>query len=433
MPTSVGAVGRSAFWVFASTVGTLVVGYAASLVTARLLGPDARGLLAVLQTDAVVATQVLAVGVHYSVLYYGSRRPRLRPALLGLTLVQTAVIGVVAVGIVLAFGRQIAHTQGGSFDSALWLLAASLVPLAYLEYGLLHLVQARFNFWLPNVMSLVGRIAVLVTTVVLVAVLGFGIKGAVIALLVFELVQIVVYLPVAARGGIGFSMRLARASLSYGSRVQVGALFNLTAGRFDVLLLSFFKPHATVAYYAIGQIVAELVLLTPRALGTVLLPAVAAGRRSEGMSDAALRVNGTLSLLSVIGVAAFGPALILFGYGAAYSPAIVPCLILLPGIWFSSAGNLVSFVLSGRGRPGLSSWIAAFQGVATVGLDLLLIPPFGVVGAAVASSVAYTLYGVLSMWIIARQSAVSPLSLLLMTPDEMRTALRQLLRIRRQG
>jgi O-antigen/teichoic acid export membrane protein len=428
---TVGAVSGRAFWVFVSTIGTLVIGYAASLITARVLGPDDRGLLAILQSDTVVATQVLAVGVQDSVLYYGSRRPRFRPGLLGHALIQTAILAVISVGAVLLVGEPLADAQGGSFDRDLWLLASTLVPLMFLEFTLLHLVQARLNFRLPNLMAIVARLAVFATTIVLVVHLDYGVKGAVWALIVFEVVQIVAYFPVAARDGLGFSRLLSAAALKYGVRVQFGTLFRLAAGRFDLMLLSFLAPRTTVAYYAIAQIVAELVLLTPKSMATVLQPVVSAGGETSDLSGASLRVNGTVSLVSVVGVAVFGPLLIILGYGEAFEPAIVPSLILLPGLWFQSAGNLSASVLSSLGKPGTGSAVAVFQGVLTVILDIILIPPFGAIGAAVASAIAYTAYGIAALAVLARNSRRPFTSLLLMDRNELGLAgkrMRSLLR-----
>ncbi len=45
--------------------------------------------------------------------------------------------------------------------------------------------------------------------------------------------------------------------------------------------------------------------------------------------------------------------------------------------------------------------------LATIGLDLILIPPYGVTGAAVASAVAYGLYGASSVLALARISDLS--------------------------
>jgi len=422
---TLGGLGRRAFWVFASAVATLAVGYAASVITARVLGPEDRGLLAVLQTDAIVATQVLAFGIHEAVLYYGSRRPRLRPKLLGIVLVQTLVLALVAFAGVILFGEPLAHAQGGSFSLGIWLLAASLVPLGFLEYSALHLVQAELNFALTNRTTVMARFVVLLATILLVVRLGLGVTGALIALISFEVVQIAVYVPVAARHGLGFSMRVLRTVASYGTRIQLGALFRLASGRFDLILLSFFATHTTVGYYAIAQVVSELVLLLPRALGTVLLPAVASNRRADELSDTSVRLNGTLSLLALLAVAAGGPLLIVLGYGPAYDPALVPFLVLLPGIWFLSTGNLVANVLAAHGRPGTGSLLAALQAGLTIGLDLALIPPFGAVGAALASTLAYTVFGLASLVVLGRRSHLSPVRLLFLGRAELRAGLRR--------
>lgn len=68
---------------------------------------------------------------------------------------------------------------------------------------------------------------------------------------------------------------------------------------------------------------------------------------------------------------------------------MVPGQLLLIGLSVEGAAGVVTAYLFGRGRPGLNS-MATFGGVVvTVGLDLLLIPHFRLVGAAVASTAAY--------------------------------------------
>jgi Na+-driven multidrug efflux pump len=81
-------------------------------------------------------------------------------------------------------------------------------------------------------------------------------------------------------------------------------------------------------------------------------------------------------------------------------------LVLLPGIWFLGMGGVIQSDLSGRGRPGLSSQLAGLAAVVTIVLDLVLIPPFGVIGAAIASVVAYTTYGVVSLMALRNLSGI---------------------------
>jgi Na+-driven multidrug efflux pump len=91
----------------------------------------------------------------------------------------------------------------------------------------------------------------------------------------------------------------------------------------------------------------------------------------------------------------------------------VPMLILLPSMWFLGTGQVVTGDLRGRGRPGLSSVLAGITAAVTIALDLLLIPPLGADGAALASAVAYTVFGIGSLVAISRLSGLSIRSLVL--------------------
>ena len=76
-------------------------------------------------------------------------------------------------------------------------------------------------------------------------------------------------------------------------------------------------------------------------------------------------------------------------YGSEFTGAITPAHIILIGLAPQGIAAVITAFLYGVGRPGLNSWAMAVGLVATVVLDLLLIPRFGAVGAASASAVAY--------------------------------------------
>src|SRR5205814_9649618 len=81
------------------------------------------------------------------------------------------------------------------------------------------------------------------------------------------------------------------------------------------------------------------------------------------------------------------------------------------GLAAEGVGGVITAFLYGIGRPGLNSIAMASGVVVTVALDLILIPSFGAVGAAVASSAAYvssTMALVLLFRHLARSSNRSP-------------------------
>lgn len=417
---SLGTMGGQAFGVFASSALTLGVGFVTTLVIARALGPSDQGILATIRTDAAILTSVLAVGVPAALYYFASQSEEARPGLMAISLGHAAALTGAALALVLVAGDALAEAQASPAAGDLFALIVLLVPATYLEYCYLHMLRGEERYRLANVLTVVARVAGLGAAAVVVVGLDLGVRGALAVALLVSLVQVVGALPVLLRTGLRRPRRtLVRGTASYGMRSYAGVLLRFTALRFDVLLLSFFAPSRVVGYYVIAQILAELVTLASQALGWVLAPVVVRSGRPE-LTRQLVRLNGTLSLLAAALMAGAGPLLISWGYGAAYEPAIVPFLILLPGIWLLSCAELVIWVLPARGRPGLASWLAAYQAGSTLVLDLILIPPFGLTGAAIASCVSYSTYGVLCLAVLARHDDVRVRGLLLSSRPELK-------------
>ena len=95
-------------------------------------------------------------------------------------------------------------------------------------------------------------------------------------------------------------------------------------------------------------------------------------------------------LLVVPFVLLAGPVIGLF-YGDQFDSAVAPAQVLVIGMLLGSGAGVASGYLYGRGRPGLNSWALGLGLAATVVLDILLIPPLGVMGAAIASTTTYLL------------------------------------------
>ncbi|HEY3614549.1 MAG TPA: oligosaccharide flippase family protein [Gaiellales bacterium] len=411
------SVAGSAVSIIGSTIVTLAIGYVASIVLARSLGPAGRGLVAVIQSDVVLFVSLVGLGTPTAITFFASRRPRYQAALSGFALVYTgALTGLAALG-VLVGGGWLSDHQGRGFDERLWWLGAALIPLMYYEYFVASLLNARRSYGLQNRLNVLGRVGTLAATLGLVTGLGWGVAGGLVAAAMISLVRIAGCLPLVAQIGIRLPARhLLAATLHYGSRVTMGQLFRFFSGRFDVLVLSLLASLTTVGNYAVAQTVAEIVLVVPQSFGFVVMPMVAAGESHRAAP--ALRLVGTLAVVGVAVVAVVGPALILLGFGSAFRPALVPFFILLPGIWMLGCANICGSVLSGRRKPGAASVLAGLAALATLVLDLALIPPFGVVGAAIASTLAYGLYGLSSLVLVGRELGTPLAQLLFVTRAE---------------
>jgi O-antigen/teichoic acid export membrane protein len=405
--------------IIGSTIVTLAIGYVASIVLARSLGPSGRGLVAVIQSDVVLVICLAGLGTPTAITYFASRRERYQPSLSGFALIYAGGLAALSALGVLIGGGWLADHQGTGFDQRLWWLGAALIPLMYYEYFVASLLNARRSYGMQNALNILGRVGTLAATLSLVTGLGWGVAGGLVAAAMISLVRIAGCAPLVARIGLRLPSRhIVWATVHYGWRVAIGQLFRYFSGRFDVLVLSLLAPLSTVGYYAIAQTVAEIVLIIPQSFAWVVLPMVAAGEAYRAAP--ALRLVGTLGLAGVLIVSVLGPALILIGFGADFRPALMPFFILMPGIWMLGCANICGSVLSGKKRPGAASLLAGGAALMTLVLDLILIPPFGLAGAAIASTAAYTFYGVSSLVLVSRVLGTPPHHLLFVTPGEAR-------------
>lgn len=105
----------------------------------------------------------------------------------------------------------------------------------------------------------------------------------------------------------------------------------------------------------------------------------------------------------VVGAAA--PWLIPVLFGEDFEPAARPLALLLPGaVLYAPVTVLVVYLSLRHSRPHLSLAVSVVAAVVTTALAVVLIPPYSVEGAAVASAVGYAV-GAGSAWLLFRRVA----------------------------
>ena len=155
---------------------------------------------------------------------------------------------------------------------------------------------------------------------------------------------------------------------------------------------------------------AELVKLPALAVTWVSYPRIA----RLGPDESAKVVRRQLPWLAGLGIVGAGVLALAAGpllpalYGQEFVASVLPAAIIAVGLVASPAGGLASGYLLGTRRPGSNSLLQTVGLLATLGLDLLLIPSFGVVGAAVASAVAYLVTDLSTVLVVRHLTAGVP-------------------------
>jgi len=384
-------------------VGALIVAAVTTFIVARTGGAALVGVLALLRVLPGLVGVVMSSGLPGSVTYFRAG-PHRDDARLPLTIVAIVVAGgAVGAAVWTAASSLVGPHLFPNLSPALVLFAALLVPTklcvatskACLQGnddlpGANRVIFFEEFMFLPayGLLWLTG----LHTHVALVA----GLMLADVATASFGWARLT------KRGFFAGRRRpspaLARRVAAYGMRAQVGGVMSLLNLRLDFVLLSLLTGPAVLGVYAVASKFAELVKVPGMALTYVLYPrfaregATAAAKARAMLPKAAVLTSGVVAPLWV---ATF---LLPVVYGADFKAAVLPAQIILFGLMLEGVAGVVSGFLYGVGRPGLNSWAMAAGLAVTVVLDLVLIPPYGATGAAIASAAAYVTMQVTLVW-----------------------------------
>jgi O-antigen/teichoic acid export membrane protein len=186
---------------------------------------------------------------------------------------------------------------------------------------------------------------------------------------------------------------LVRPLASYGM-AQIASVAPASVNAYlDQLVLSQTVPPQDLGRYAVAVSMTLLPVPLVSAIGYVAFPSLAAKnvitRRSHQLQRMAVLASAGVAAGILLPIAAGAYWLVPLVFGAGYRGAVPMLWILTPGGVFLACGQVVGDLLRGRKRPIVVARSQGLAAVFTVGLLIVLLPVFGVIGAAIASTISY--------------------------------------------
>ena len=384
-----------------------VLGFLTSILIARALGPTGKGLYATVLAVVDLATALASLGVGKAIIYYLGRGTLNHSRLAGAVGALVVVNGSLAI-LVTAVGMSLVHSQVlEGVGSSAYLLALPLAFVGVLFNYTAGLLRGEQRIFDCNRATITRSVVFLVGAGSL-SLVGLNPQMALLALLFASLFASGVLLFFLYRASLLvwpiFDFVAIRALVSYGVIYQIYSILMLLHYRFDLFLVGHFADAASVGYYSIATNVAQLVWNVPTAVTFVLLPWVANqadGNAKRGTSKVSRHVLALMVLLSG-GLCILAKPLVRLAYGVEYLPAVAPLRALLLGIVMNGLVLVLGGHLIGEGRLLSLILIAATGLSANIALNVWWLPVYGVVGAAWASSVTYSIVGMLALFLFLR-------------------------------
>ncbi|WP_144905922.1 oligosaccharide flippase family protein [Halobellus captivus] len=234
------------------------------------------------------------------------------------------------------------------------------------------------------------------------AYLGYGLRGVLLGEIIAGVIIILISLMVVRKHVNVFSVFSPTPSdfpyknlIGFNSLTVVLSLLFMSLYHIDILLLKIYVPSDQIGYYKAALVVAEFLWFGPLALQVVLLNSTStlwSNEKIDQISDLSSKItryNLLFITLLAIGLGVLADSFIPIYYGKEFIPSIYPLILLLPGvIGYGIARPLIAI---GQGKGDLLILIVATGTAAGINLvlNILFIPQFGMVGAAVSTSIGY--------------------------------------------
>jgi stage V sporulation protein B len=380
----------------ASIINMLLV-FVISIILARHLGAYDLGVYRLTYTFYGVATMVGALGIAVAVIKfvaeYKDDEVNLNK-IVSSAIITSLVAGVIMSLIIYLLSQTVADLFRTPEMKIQLMLLSPVFPFILVNsilYGTLNGLRKMKRYAIALILQ---QVLMTVSTVILIY-RDFGVSGAIISIVISSIVMSA-YLIYSCRGYFHLILdgylETTKKLLTFGSQMFGANLINMINLQADVAFLGYFLTATNVGYYSAATGLSKFFLVVPQAIQTVSYPATSEYWTQKDipglkkMLDKSLKYSALALMPAGLAIGFFAEDIVSRIYGQGFQQSALPLQILLLGtVIFGVACTSIGGSLAGINRPDLSLKAAGISAGANVILNIVLIPKFGIAGAAIAT------------------------------------------------
>jgi O-antigen/teichoic acid export membrane protein len=406
---------------FGSGAAVALAGFIGNAITARLLGPDQLGVFAYVVWCVTIASIVAGLGISVVQQRF---IPNLRAegrndeaeGLIGATTrlsMLTAIVGSVLLFAYLYWPGRSA-TEGSSEATRDLVIALALIWFICWKMADGYLFYLRGEQRFGELARLSGFSALIKLAVMALGALLFGIPGAIagyIAGNILPAIRIGRLLRKQHHVGAALKRQVIRFALPSWATAVIGGL---VFGRTEIVFLQHYTGLAAVGLFAAAATVAEMAVQLPPMLLSALLPRFSE-QHGLGAHEHMQRLYRTMTALVAmiivplcLGIAVVAPVLVPAFFGSKFADAASAASVLLIAAAVSSLGVTTFYLLQSLGKTGFLLISNGLGLVGTVALGFLLIPHFGLIGAAWSRAIVQVAVVLVETWYVTKRLGITP-------------------------
>ena len=367
------------------------------VIVARFLTVPEMGQYTLAILLPTLLAPMLTLGIQ-SANIYGIGRKLISPSeVLYVNVIILGLIALIGVGVTLVFLYffSSAFFPGLSYE-LLILTAVAILPVLFLTV-IPTIFQAIQNYTVYNAIAVVNPLVLLCVTVTGL-IISNSLKSVLISYLIANSIVFIgiTYLAIKHIKLSSYSVvKFSKDFFKYSIASHLSNIVTLLNYRSSILLLGHFTVPAQVALYSVGLQMVEKLWLPSQAVSMILLPKITHEMNDNAKEVSTLTVTTARLVLIITTILALGflvlsPFIIQIMFGVNYKDSVYVCLFLAVGIVLWAPSRILASDIAARGLANVNLHNAIYVLIINIVLSVILIYQYGYLGAAVATSIAYS-------------------------------------------
>jgi O-antigen/teichoic acid export membrane protein len=410
-------VARGTFLGVRADIANAVSMIVASIVVARALGPENRGIFFIATLVASYIALVGDVGMSTANIVFGANRRVGLGELHGMALAFSLVAGALGAILLLPFEEFWTDTVLKGLDMLVLVLVCAAIPLLLYGQIIVALLTGMGNIPVTATARIGMAIAYPVVLTPLAVITGspeWSLAAWLVSLLGYA-VGLGVYTTLRVSRPARPRLTTLRTVLSFGVRSYIGTLSYHGFLRIDIFFLSARFGPALVGVYSLASVVAERISIIGQAVYSASASRIGGGSRVEAatLTATVLRLLVLVMVPAAIALALLSWPTFPLIFGDDFADASLPFTLLLPGTVCLTLWAVTSlFIISALERPGITTLIQGSALLLSLPLYYVAVREGEMTGAAIVSSAVYAGVLLAAVIVLLRNSTLSARDLL---------------------
>lgn len=399
-----------------------------SLLIARCLGVEGKGQYTIFLLVSSMVYTFSNIGIVPATVFFINKEKKYQQEIVIdnlLISILIIIVGLILGTLMIIFGSN--QLFGGMSKNYLF-IALLAFPGYFLNINFLGIIEAFREFKMYSYFSLLQKIFNIF--LLLIAFIFFK-YNSIIALIIYIFTQYLVallmfiYLKQKKYLSLIFKRKKSyrKEIITYGFKSYLSNIIAYFNYRADLIIIAYYLNNYFVGLYSVVVTLAEQIWTFSASISTVLFPQLSGLENNKDKSELVFFVNRIVFMFSIVMSClffVFSNILIKFIYGNEYLQAVNAFKLLLPGIAIGGMTKILANYISSNGKPEVNSLFSFICVIFNIILNIILIPSYGINGAAFATTISYVIGGFLKVIYVKKTAKVSFFEILIVNISDIK-------------